>query len=94
MRQINPGLWLLLFLVVIAAMLNFLVASQPMALVFYFLPTLFSAYHFGRCHRTLTAVASVVLAVLLTYFIRQCLPGMWSWPSMPAGSTSGCGVEC
>jgi hypothetical protein len=66
-RKINPELWLLLFLVVIAAMLNFLVASQSMALVFYFLPTLFSAYHFGRRHATLTAVASVALVVLLTY---------------------------
>jgi hypothetical protein len=66
-RKINPELWLLLFLVVIAAMLNFLVASQRMALVFYFLPTLFSAYHFGRRHATLTALASVVLVILLTY---------------------------
>jgi hypothetical protein len=66
-RKINPELWLLLFLVVIAAILNFLVASQRMALVFYFLPTLFSAYHFGRRHATLTAVASVVLVVLLTF---------------------------
>jgi hypothetical protein len=62
-RKINPELWLLLFLVLIAAMLNFLVASQRMALVFYFLPTLFSAYHLGRRHATLTALASVVLVV-------------------------------
>jgi hypothetical protein len=66
-RKINPELWLLLFLVVIAAMLNFLVASQRMALVFYFLPTLYSAYHFGRRHATLTAIASIVLVVLLVY---------------------------
>jgi hypothetical protein len=66
-RKINPELWLLLFLVLIAAILNFLVASQKMALVFYFLPTLFSAYHFGRRHATLTALASVVLVVLLAY---------------------------
>ncbi|MGO8794987.1 MAG: hypothetical protein ACLQLC_09205 [Candidatus Sulfotelmatobacter sp.] len=65
MRKINPELWLLLFLVVIAAMLNFLVASQRMALVFYFLPTLYSAYHFGRRHATLTAVATVILVVFL-----------------------------
>jgi len=64
-RKINPELWLLLFLVVIAAMLNFLVASQRMALVFYFLPTLFSAYHLGRRHATLTAFASVVLVVAM-----------------------------
>lgn len=67
MRKINPELWLLLFLVAIAAVLNFLVASQRMALVFYFLPTLYSAYHFGRRHATLTAIASIVLVVLLVY---------------------------
>jgi len=38
-----------------------------MALVFYFLPTLYSAYYFGRRHATLTACASVGLVVLLTY---------------------------
>ena len=67
MRKINPELWLLLFLVVIAALLNFLVASQRMALVFYFLPTLYSAYHFGRRHATLTAVASIILVSLLLF---------------------------
>jgi len=66
-RKINPELWLLLFLLLIAAMLNFLVASQRMALVFYFLPTLYSAYHFGRRHATLTAVASIFLVVLLVF---------------------------
>jgi hypothetical protein len=66
-RKINPELWLLLFLVLIAAMLNFVVASQRMALVFYFLPTLYSAYHFGRRHATLTAVASIILVVLLVF---------------------------
>ncbi len=73
-RKINPELWLLLGLVVIAAILNFLVASQKMALVFYFLPTLYSAYHFGRRHATLTAIASVVLVVLLAFMN----PGMFS----------------
>jgi small neutral amino acid transporter SnatA (MarC family) len=67
MRKVNPELWLPLFLVATAAMLNFLVASQPMTLMFYFLPTLYSAYRFGRRHTTLTAIASVVLVVLLTY---------------------------
>jgi hypothetical protein len=67
MRKINHELWLLLFLVLIAAVLNFLAASQRMALVFYFLPVMFSAYYFGRRHATMTACASVVLVVLLTY---------------------------
>jgi len=67
MRKTNKELLLLLFLVVIAAMIHFLVASQAIALVFYFLPTLYSAYYFGRRHATLTACASVGLVVLLTY---------------------------
>lgn len=66
MRKINKELWLLLSLVVIAAMVHFLVASQAV-LVFFFLPTLYSAYHFGRRHATLTACASVCVVVLLTY---------------------------
>jgi hypothetical protein len=65
--RITKELWLLLFLVLIAAMLNFLAASQRMALMFYFMPTLYSAYYFGRRHATLTAFASVFLVVLLTY---------------------------
>lgn len=67
LRTINKELWLLLSLVVIAAMIHFLVASQAVALVFFFLPTLYSAYHFGRRHATLTACASVCVVVLLTY---------------------------
>ena len=67
MRKVNHELWLLLILVVIAAVLNFLAASQRMALVFYFLPVMFSAYYFGRRHATLTACASVVLVVLLAW---------------------------
>lgn len=83
MRKINPELWLLLFLVVIAAMLNFLVASQRMALVFYFLPTLFSAFYFGRRHATLTAVASVVLVILLTYMNPTMFKGGVELPFDP-----------
>lgn len=67
MRKLNKELWLLLSLLLIAAVIHFLVASQAMALVFYFLPTLYSAYHFGRRHATLTACASVCLVALLTY---------------------------
>ncbi len=39
-----------------------------MALCFYFLPTLYSAYFFGRRHATLTAFACVFLVILLDYF--------------------------
>lgn len=74
MRRVNPELLLVLFLVAIAAMLNFLVASQHMTLMFYFLPTLYSAYRFGRRHATLTACASVLLVVVLTYLNPAVFP--------------------
>ncbi len=102
MRKSNPELWLLLFLVLIAAVLNFLVASQRMALVFYFLPTLYSAYHLGRRHATLTAVASIVLVVLLMFanpamfarrvelpFVRWFDLAVWGGTLMIAGYTTG-----
>ena len=102
MKRINPELWLLLGLVLIAAILNFFVASQRMALVFYFLPTLYSAYHFGRKHATLTAVASVVIVILLLYSNPAMFNGkielplarwmdlaVWGGTLMIAGYTTG-----
>ena len=88
MRKITKELFLLLFMVLIAAMINSLVASQRMALVFYFLPTLYSAYNFGRRHATLTALFSVILVVLLTYLNPAGLTSrfgaaFWSLPAMP-----------
>lgn len=103
MRKANPELWLLLVLILIAALLNFLVASQRMALVFYFLPTLYSACHFGCRHATLTAFASAILVVLLVFtnpvmFNRRVdLPfdarwfdlALWSGVLMVAGYVTG-----
>lgn len=66
MSRTQKQLWLLLSLVVIAALLNFLVSSQRVVLCFFFLPTLYSAYYFGRRHATLTALASVAIVALLT----------------------------
>jgi len=66
-KKVNKELLLMLFLIGIAGMIHFLVASQTVSLVFYFLPTLYSAYYFGRRHATLTACASIALVVLLTY---------------------------
>jgi len=65
-RKTTKELLLLFFLVLIAAAIQNLVASQRMALVFYFLPTLYSAYNFGRRHATLTALASVVVVSSIT----------------------------
>src|SRR5208337_3936297 len=64
---------LLLSLFLIAATVQFFAESLPMALCFYFLPTLYSAYYFGRRHATLTAFACVFLVVLLD-FLNNLMP--------------------
>jgi putative nucleotidyltransferase with HDIG domain len=66
LEQVNKELWLLLSLFAIAALFNFIVSGQRMVLAFYTLPTVASAYLYGRRHSTLTALASVLIVVLLT----------------------------
>jgi putative nucleotidyltransferase with HDIG domain len=64
LEKVNKELWLLLSLFLIAALLNF-VLSARMVLSFYTLPTVLSAYLYGRRHATFTALFSVVLVVWL-----------------------------
>jgi putative nucleotidyltransferase with HDIG domain len=68
LSDVNRELWLLLSLFALAALLNTLLDSHRMLLGLYTLPTLFSAYVFGRRHATMTALGSVLLVVLITYF--------------------------
>ncbi len=72
-EKVNKELWLLLSMFIIALLLNVLADAQRMLLSFYTLPTLAAAYLYGRRHATLTAVASVLLVVLLTV----ATPGMF-----------------
>lgn len=65
LERVNKELWVVLSLFLIALLLNHVVSSQRMVLSFYALPTLGSAYFYGRRHATLTAFASVLLVVLL-----------------------------
>jgi putative nucleotidyltransferase with HDIG domain len=67
-EQVNKELWLMLSLFSIALLLNHLVASQRMVLSLYAFPTLLSAYFYGRRHATLTAVASILVVVLVWHF--------------------------
>ena len=67
-QEANKELWLLLMMFSILAGLNYLVASDRMMLGFYVLPTVYSAYSRGRRHATLTALASVLLVILIVYF--------------------------
>jgi putative nucleotidyltransferase with HDIG domain len=71
--ETNRELWLLLSLFVIAGLLNYLVASRGMILGLYTLPTMFSAYVYGRRHAVLTSLASIFLVVLVIYFNPQLL---------------------
>ena len=73
MNKIFKESILLLSLFMIAALVQFFAQSLPMALCFYFLPTLYSAYFFGRRHATLTAFACVFLVVLLD-FLNNIMP--------------------
>lgn len=67
LSEVNRELWLILSLVGLAAFLNFAVDGQRMVLGFYTLPTLFSAYMYGRRHAVLTAFASAFVVGLIAY---------------------------
>jgi putative nucleotidyltransferase with HDIG domain len=83
--EVNRELWLVFSLFAIAGLCNFLIANQSMLLGLYTFPTLFSAYYYGKRHAVLTALASVLLIVLVTYFnpllFRHTtdLAGMQKW---------------
>jgi len=67
LETVNRELWIILSMFVIAAVLNFAVTGQRMVLALYTLPTLASAYFYGRRHATLTAVASALVVSVLVY---------------------------
>jgi putative nucleotidyltransferase with HDIG domain len=68
LAEVNKELWLVLSLLAIAAVMNYLITGHRMVLGLYTLPTLFSAYFYGRRHAILTAFASVFLVGLLAHF--------------------------
>jgi putative nucleotidyltransferase with HDIG domain len=78
-ERVNRELWVILSLFLVAGLLNFVVASHRMILGFYTIPTLFSAYFYGRRHATLTAFASVLL-VALSFWAN---PTLFDSPGVP-----------
>jgi len=70
-EQVNQELWLVLSLFLIALAFNYLMASQRMVLGFYTLPTVVSAYLYGRRHATLTALFSFLMVIVLQWFNPQ-----------------------
>jgi putative nucleotidyltransferase with HDIG domain len=81
---VNKELWILLSLFFICLLLNLVVDGQRMVLSFYTLPTLSSAYLYGRRQATLTAFGSVLLVCLMSWYN----PVLFAAPShlvIPAG---------
>jgi hypothetical protein len=62
--EVNKEWWLVLSMFVIAAVLDSMATRNEMMLCLYVLPTMFSAYFFGRRHAIHTAFASIFLVVL------------------------------
>ena len=67
LAEVNKELWLILSMLLIAVVINYLVTGQHILLGLYTLPTLFSAYHFGRRHAILTAIASIFVVGILAH---------------------------
>ena len=67
LASINQELWLVLSLFIIAALFNWMVASHRVILGLYTLPTIFSAYVYGRRHAVLTATASIFMVLVLLW---------------------------
>lgn len=84
MAEVNKELWIILTLILLAGLMNYVVASHRMILNFYFLPTLFAAYVYGRRHAVLTAVASSFLIGLLFYWKSDLFGEAFS-PQLPGG---------
>ena len=83
-EEVNKELWVLLSLFSICLLLNLVVDGQRMVLSFYTLPTLGSAYYYGRRHATLTAFGSVLLVVLMTWYN----PILFAAVNIPNGFTA------
>jgi putative nucleotidyltransferase with HDIG domain len=90
-ERVNKELWLILSMFVIGWLLNVLVDAGRTMLSFYTLPTLGSAYLYGRRHATLTAFASVLLVAILTGMTpldvtvgSRLVPMAATWPDFMA----------
>ena len=58
--RVNKELPLIFSIIAAGAFVNFFVHGQKMALTFYYLPTLFAAYQFGRRRAVEAALASIL----------------------------------
>jgi hypothetical protein len=66
-EAVNKELWLILSLFVLVGVMNYLVVGHRIMLGLYMLPTIISAYLYGRRHATLTALASILIVGMVVY---------------------------
>jgi hypothetical protein len=66
--EVNKELWLILLMLAIAGAMNYLLTAKRMIICLYTIPTVLSAYFYGRRHAVLTAFASAFLVGLLAHF--------------------------
>lgn len=69
----NRELWLLLAMFAIALIVNTVLAEHRMVLYLYSIPTIYSAYAYGRRHAVLTAFASAFLILCISWVKPEIL---------------------
>ena len=75
--SLRGELWILLAIFAIAFLMNSALSGDHMMLGLYTLPTIFSAYFYGRRHAVLTAIASICLVLMLAYINPRVLPNQF-----------------
>lgn len=71
--EANRELWLLLAIFLIAMLVNTVLAEHRMVLYLYTIPTVYSAYAYGRRHAVLTAFASAFLVLCVSWVKPEIL---------------------
>ena len=66
--EVNKELWIILSMLIIILAMNYLLSGHRMLLGLYTIPTIISAYVYGRRHATLTALASIIVVGLYNYY--------------------------
>ncbi len=80
--EVNKELWIVLTLVSLAALLNYFLTTNEMLLGLYTIPTVLSAYFFGRRHAVLTAFLSIIMVgILLNFRIPLYRYNLWNLPA-------------
>jgi len=75
LEAVNKELWLILSMFVLVGIMNYMVVGHRIMLGLYTLPTIISAYLYGRRHATLTAFASILMVGIVVYSNPELFSG-------------------